>query len=45
MRMRNPKDKDEVIENCDYFYGGNFDNGNPVCLEIGMKVMELKEEY
>ena len=36
MRMRNPKDKDEVIENCDYFYGGNFDNGNPVCLEIGM---------
>ena len=36
MRMRNPKDKDEVLEKCDYFYEGNFDNDNPVCLEIGM---------
>lgn len=36
MRMRNPKDKDEVLEKCDYFYEDNFDNDNPVCLEIGM---------
>ena len=36
MRMRNPKDKDEVLEKCDCFYEGNFDNDNPVCLEIGM---------
>ena len=34
--MRNPKDKDEVLNNCDYYYEGSFDNDNPVCLEIGM---------
>ena len=36
MRMRNPKDKDEVLNNCDYYYEGKFDNDNPICLEIGM---------
>ena len=36
MRMRNPKDKDELINNCDYFYEGSFDNDNKICLEIGM---------
>lgn len=34
--MRNPKDKDEVLNDCDYYYEGSFDNNNPVCLEIGM---------
>lgn len=36
MRMRNPKDKDELINTCDYFYDGFFDNDNKICLEIGM---------
>jgi len=36
MRMRNPKDKEIVIANCDYFFNDNFDNDNPICLEIGM---------
>ena len=37
MRMRNPKDKDELLNNCDYYYGDNiFNNDNPICLEIGM---------
>ena len=36
MRMRNPKDKDEVLNSCDYYYEGSFDNDNPICLEIGM---------
>ena len=36
MRMRNPKDKDEVLNGCDYYYEGSFENNNPVCLEIGM---------
>ena len=35
MRMRNPKDKDEVINSCDFFYDG-FNNDNPIHLEIGM---------
>lgn len=34
--MRNPKDKEIVIANCDYFFNDNFDNDNPICLEIGM---------
>ncbi len=34
--MRNPKDKDEVLNGCDYYYEGSFENNNPVCLEIGM---------
>ena len=34
--MRNPKDKDEVFNGCDYYYDGSFENNNPVCLEIGM---------
>lgn len=34
--MRNPKDKDEVLNNCDYYFEGSFENNNPVCLEIGM---------
>lgn len=36
MRMRNPKDKDEVLNNCDFYYDGIFDNDNKICLEIGM---------
>lgn len=37
MRMRNPKDKDELLNNCDYYYKDNiFNNDNPICLEIGM---------
>lgn len=36
--MRNPKDKDEVIKKCTFFYDKNigFDNDNPIHLEIGM---------
>lgn len=37
MRMRNPKDKDELLNSCDYYYSENcFNNDNPICLEIGM---------
>ena len=36
MRMRNPKDKDLLINACDYFYEDNFINNNPIHLEIGM---------
>ena len=37
MRMRNPKDKDELLNSCDYYYTENcFNNDNPICLEIGM---------
>lgn len=36
MRMRNPKDKDELLNGCDYYYEDNFDNDNKICLEIGM---------
>ena len=48
MRMRNPKDKDLVISNCDYFYEG-FTNNNPICLEIGMGkgkfILEMALKY
>ena len=37
MRMRNPKDKDEVLANCDFYLDENlFDNNNPIHMEIGM---------
>ena len=38
MRMRNPKDKDEVLNSCEFYYDKEvgFSNNNPVCLEIGM---------
>lgn len=36
MRMRNPKDKDELLNSCDYYYEDNFPNDNPINLEIGM---------
>ncbi len=36
MRMRNPKGKDELLEKCDYYYDGSFNNDNKICLEIGM---------
>ena len=36
MRMRNPKNKDLMLESCDYYYENNFDNNNPIHLEIGM---------
>ena len=46
--MRNPKDKDEVINNCDFFYAG-FTNNNPICLEIGMGkgkfILEMALKY
>ena len=38
MRMRNPKYKDEVINNCDFLITNeiNFNNDNPLYIEIGM---------
>ena len=38
MRMRNPKDKDEVINSCDFLIIDeiNFENDNPIHIEIGM---------
>lgn len=38
MRMRNPKDKEEIINSCNFFYNKNesFSNNNPIHLEIGM---------
>lgn len=37
MRMRNPKNKDEIIESCTFFLDENlFNNNNKICLEIGM---------
>lgn len=36
MRMRNPKDKNELLNGCDYYYEDNFNNDNKICLEIGM---------
>lgn len=48
MRMRNPKDKDEVISSCDFFYDG-FNNGNPIHLEIGIGkgkfILEMALKY
>lgn len=48
MRMRNPKDKDEVINSCDFFYDG-FNNDNPIHLEIGMGkgkfILEMTLKY
>ncbi len=36
--MRNPKDKDEILNSCSFFYDKEvgFENDNPICLEIGM---------
>ena len=50
MRMRNPKDKDQVIENCQFFYDENgFLNDNPIHLEIGMGkgkfILEMALKY
>ena len=38
MRMRNPKDKDEVINNCEFLITDNinFNNNNDIYIEIGM---------
>ena len=38
MRMRNPKNKEEIINTCDYFYAvdNEFNNNNPIHIEIGM---------
>lgn len=38
MRMRNPKYKDDVLNNCTFFYhkATGFSNDNPVHLEIGI---------
>lgn len=35
--MRNPKDKDEILSNCDFYLDENlFNNNNEIHLEIGM---------
>ena len=35
--MRNPKNKDQILESCNFFYQDvPFDNANPIHLEIGM---------
>ena len=48
MGMRNPKDKDEVINSCDFFYDG-FNNDLPIHLEIGMGkgkfILEMALKY
>ena len=48
MRMRNPKDKDEVINSCDFFYNGFMDE-KPLHLEIGMGkgkfILEMALKY
>jgi len=37
MRMRNPKNKDQILESCNFFYQDvPFDNANPIHIEIGM---------
>lgn len=37
MRMRNPKNMDEILNSCNYFLTDNlFNNDNDICLEIGM---------
>ena len=37
MRMRNPKDKDEILSACNFYLDENlFNNDNPIHLEIGM---------
>lgn len=37
MRMRNPKNMDEILNSCNYFLTENlFNNYNDICLEIGM---------
>ena len=37
MRMRNPKDKDEVLASCDFYLDEDlFSNDNPIHMEIGM---------
>lgn len=37
MRMRNPKDKNEVLENCDFYLTEDlFNNSNEIRMEIGM---------
>lgn len=37
MRMRNPKNMDEILNSCNYFLTEDlFNNNNDLCLEIGM---------
>lgn len=37
MRMRNPKNMDEILNSCNYFLTEDlFNNNNDICLEIGM---------
>lgn len=36
MRMRRPKDLEEVLSSCDFYYRGNFKNNNEVYLEVGI---------
>lgn len=37
MRMRNPKNRDEILNSCNYFLTEDlFNNDNDICLEIGM---------
>lgn len=38
MRMRAPKDREEILSNCDFYFSEltKFENNNPVYLEVGM---------
>lgn len=38
MRMRNPKDKEEILLSCDFYYenSNTFRNNNKIALEVGM---------
>ena len=50
MRMRNPKDKEQVISECTFFYNENdFTNDNPIHIEIGMGkgkfILEMALKY
>lgn len=37
MRMRNPKNMEEILKSCNFFLTEDlFTNDNPICLEIGM---------
>lgn len=50
MRMRNPKDKDEVLNTCDFYVTEElFNNDNPIYMEIGMGkgdfILNMSLEY
>lgn len=51
MRLRNLKNREEIIANCNYFYSeeNNFSNNNPINIEIGMGkgkfILEMALKY